>query len=463
MDKERLMEDVTFALSEYVSTANFSDISPYAVHVAKMSTLDTLGAMLAGSTAEGMSELVGLTKDWGGTEQAHLVGFGFKVPAPLAALCNGSMARAREIDDCLDFLPVHPSASTIAALLSFAELRGDMSGRDFLTALGIGQDIIVRMGLTLRKNLLLSGRGNMFDIFGPTAALAKAIGFGPKEVQNTLGISYSFAIGDGQSLLDGAWTVRLQQGLLAQGALLSVLLGAKRFTGPQEFLLGKHGYLNAFEPDPYIEYLTKDLGKTYYGERISFKPYSACRGTHEAIELALRFYMETGGNVASIRHIKVSVSPEIHKLLASPAEVKIKPESSQIAQFSIQFTVAAALIRGDFFLKELEKAAIEDDTILNLAGRVHVEPDPSLRTDFAVGRTVMEIELDKHPTWKGEIDGAFGSPSHPMDFEGLTKKFMKCVPYARYSPKEADLRRLIEMVLDLENVSNISKLMTCIC
>jgi 2-methylcitrate dehydratase PrpD len=457
------MEDITFSLSKYISTAQFGAISPNAITVAKMSTLDTLGAMLAGSTAEGIDKLVGLAKNWGGAEQAHLVGFRLRLPAPLAALCNGAMARAMEIDDCLDFLPVHPSASTIAALLAYAELKRGMSGRDFLTALSIGQDVIVRMGLVLRKNLLMSGRGNMFDIFGPTAALAKAGGFGPKEVQNALGISYSFAIGDGQSLLDGAWTVKLQQGLLAQGALLSVLLSSAGFTGPKDFLLGKHGYLNAFEPDPRIEYLTEGLGNTFNGERISFKPYSACRGTHEAIELALRFHTESDSNMQSIHRVNIRVSPEIHKLLASPAELKIKPESTQIAQFSIQFTVAAALIRGDFFLKELEQETIKNDEILDLAERVYVEPDPSLRTDFAVGRTVMEIELDGKLPWKRQLDVAFGSPAHPMNFEDVTEKFIKCVSCARHMPNETNLRTLIKMVSDLENVSDVSNLITSLC
>lgn len=454
------MEDITYNLCQYISSVSFEDINPNAIAVAKKSTLDTLGAMLAGSNAAGVNTVVDLAKQWRGTEEAHVIGWGDKLPAPLAALCNGTMARAMEIDDCLDFLPVHPSASIVPALLALAEMKGDMSGRDFLTSLAIGQDVIVRMGMTLRQNFLQSGHNNMFDIFGPTAALTTAMKFDPQEVQNALGISFSFAIGDGQSILDGALTVRLQQGLVAQGALLSVLLTSRGFTGAKDFLFGKHGYLVAFEPEPRINHLIKDLGKTFYGEMISYKPFSSCRGTHGAIELALRFRNEIPIDPKSIQRITVWVSPEIDKLLGTPREMKIKPETASVAQFSIQFTVAAALIRGDFFLKELEQESIQKNEILDLAQRIYIEPDPSMRTDFAVGKTMMQIEFEGSPTIKHEIDLPLGSPSRPMRYETCVEKFLKCAPYSIRPLENNRIKELAEMVSRLEDVPNVSTLIS---
>jgi 2-methylcitrate dehydratase PrpD len=231
------------------------------------------------------------------------------------------MARAREIDDCLDFLPVHPSASTVPALLALAEWKGGMSGRDFLTGLAVGQDLMIRMGLSLRRNGLQSGRNNMFRIFGSTAALAKAMGFEVAEVRNALGVAFSFAVGDGQSALDGSLTLRLQQGIAAQGAVLSMLLTSKGFTGAHDFLLGKFGYFRAFEPNPRIEYLTKDLGKSFYGDQISIKPYSACRAAHSAINLALRIRSEEHVDPRSITRVVVRTCPEVYRLAIMEVEV----------------------------------------------------------------------------------------------------------------------------------------------
>ena len=454
------MEDISLKLSQYISQLSFEDISPIALMGAKKSTLDTIAAMLAGSTAPGIEILVDLAKRWGGSEEAHLIGFGFKLPGPLAVWCNGTMARALEIDDCLDFLPIHPSASIVPALLALAELKGGLSGRDFLTAVVVGQDIIIRFGLAVRQNVLQSGRNNLFNIFGPTSALCKAMKFTPEEVQNAMGISFSYAIGDGQCLLDGALTVRLQQGIVAQGALLSVLLASRKFTGARNYLLGEYGYFRAFEPDPKLEYLIQDLGKIFYGERITIKPFSACRGTHAAIELALKFRNETRIDMNSIRRITVWTSPEIYQLLGHPHEVKIKPVSASAAQFSLPFVIAAAIVRGDFFLRELQPGALKDNKILNLAQRVYVKPDPSLRTDFAVGRTVMEIESDGHSTVKRELDMAMGSPSRPIDYEACVGKFMKCEEFSVRQLGKVNLEKLVELVSQLENLPDVSVLIS---
>lgn len=450
------MDDVSFKLAQYISGSKYEDLTSAAIASAKRSSLDTMGAMLAGSTAQGIETVVEMARRWGGSKEAHLVGFGDRLPSPLAAWCNGTMARSLEIDDCVDFLPIHPSASAVPALLVLSEVKKGLSGRDFLTALAIGQDVKIRMGLAVRQNAMQSGRNNMFKIFAPTAALARAMEFDPQKTQNALGISFSFAVGDGQCALDGALTLRLQQGIVAQGALLSVLLSSQGFTGARDFLLGKFGYLRAFEPDPRLEYLTQDLGRKFYGEQITIKPFSACRATHPAIDLALRLRNEANFNIQSIRKVTVRSCPEIHNLVGSPREAKIKPDSVPTAQFSIQFTVAAALVRGDVFLKEIEPESLSDKEILDLARRVYVEPDPSLRTDFVLGRTVMEIELAGQSPVKGEIDLPLGNPSRPMTYEACASKFLKCAYYSVHPLEKRRLEELIEMVSHLEDIPDVS-------
>ncbi|MEE1550795.1 MAG: MmgE/PrpD family protein [Nitrospinaceae bacterium] len=245
-----MIDKISSLVGEHVSKARFEDLSLKAIASAKRSTLDTIGAMIAGSSAPGVDIVVNMAKGWGGTKEALVTGFGIYLPAPAAAWCNGTMARALEIDDCVDFLPVHPSASAVPALFALAEQKRSISGREYLTSLAVGQDLIIRMGLTVKKSAMETGRNNLFKIFGPTAALAHAMKFSPEEAQNALGISFSHAVGDGQCALDGALTLRLQQGIVAQGALLSVHLAAQGFTGAKNFLVGKWGYLKSWEPDP---------------------------------------------------------------------------------------------------------------------------------------------------------------------------------------------------------------------
>ncbi len=454
------MDEISSKIGEYISSATFEDLDIAAIDSAKKSTLDTLGAMIAGSTAPGIEIIVNMATSWGGNGQAHLIGFGDHLPAPIAVWCNASMGRALEIDDCLDFLPVHPSVSTIPCLLAIAELNGGLTGKDFLLSLAVGQDLITRLGLAVCKTFIQSGRNNMFKIFGPTAALAKAMGLNSVQAQNALGIAFSYAVGDGQCFKDGALSSRLQQGIVASGAFISALLSSKKFTGAKDFLLGTYGYLKAFEPNPRLEYLTKNLGKEFMGSQISIKPFSACRGTHASIDLALTFRKNMKPDVKKIERIRVFTSPEIYQLVGAPHDYKISPNSAPDAQFSIQFTVAAAILNGDFFLKELEQSSITDPRILNLAKRIYVEPDPSLRTESAVGRSVMKIDMKGFSPWEMEVETALGSPSHPIDYNYCVSKFMKCASYSANPIDNDRLNKLVDLVYRLEKIKDVSVLVS---
>jgi 2-methylcitrate dehydratase PrpD len=452
------MDEVSAKLSEYISNVTYSDLPDKTIASAKRSTLDTIAAMIAGSSAPGIKTIVDLAQSWGGNQEAYLVGYGHKLPAPIAAWCNGSMARALEIDDVVDFLPIHPSAAAVPALFALAEWKGALSGEDFLTALAVGQDIIIRMGLAVRENAMASGRYNLFKIFGPAAAVASAMNLDSVQTQNALGISFSYGVVDGQCALDGALTLRLQQGIVAQGALLSGILASRDFTGARNFLMGKYGYLIAHEPDPHLKYLTEDLGKKFYGDEITIKPFSACRCTHPAIDLSLDLSNEMNLDPKKIKQIKVYTTPEAHQLVAFPHDFRAKPDCAATAQFSIQYTVAAALIKGDMFLDELEKSNLEDNQILDLANRVTVVPDESLRTDKVLGRTIVEAELNSGELLTKEIEFPLGSPEKPMSLEACSEKMMKCSDYSVRPLKVERLAELVENVKNMEEMENISGL-----
>lgn len=54
--------------------------------------------MLVGRSAPGVGELAASVRAWSGAPEASAPGYGTRVPAPLAALVNGAMARAQDAD-----------------------------------------------------------------------------------------------------------------------------------------------------------------------------------------------------------------------------------------------------------------------------------------------------------------------------------------------------------------------------
>ena len=453
------MDEVSRNLARYVANCRFEDVPGPALQAAKRAVCDTIFAMVAGSSAPGIDVLLDFAGAWGGRGEARVIGTEWRLPAPKAAWCNGAMARALEIDDCVDFLPVHPSASAVPALLAIAELRRGLSGRDFLTALAVGQDVKIRFGLAVRENAMQSGRNNMFKIFGPTAAVARALRLDAEKTQQALGISFSHAVGDGQTALDGGLSLRLQQGIVAEGAVMSGLLAERGFTGARDFLFGKYGYLRAFEPNPNMPPLTDDLGRRFHGDLITVKPYSACRATHAAIDLALALRLKVGASVDAIKRIDIAVSPEVDRLVGAPREARLRPDSAAAAQFSLYHTVATALLRGRLFLEEIEPACYTDGAIRALGERVVVTGDPAMRTESVIGRTRLSATLADGRTLVFESTTPFGSPANPISVEGLAEKARRCAAYCRRKLRPDAVDRIAAAIDGLEAASDAATLL----
>src|SRR5438067_11968565 len=141
------MQGTTARLAEYLAGVTYETLPPAVTTVLKHIVLDTLGTTLAASTlGAGCGELVAVVQRGGGAPDSTLLGFGTKVPAPMAALANGGLAHALNYD-------AGGSAGhlglIVPAPLAAAEPVGAVSGREFLAALAAGEGRAARLALAL--------------------------------------------------------------------------------------------------------------------------------------------------------------------------------------------------------------------------------------------------------------------------------------------------------------------------
>ena len=83
---------------------------------------------------------------WGGTAEATVIGSGDRLPAPAAALVNGTLAHSLDFDDTHLPSVLHPSASVVPAALAAAEATG-ASGAALLAAVAAGVELTNRLGM----------------------------------------------------------------------------------------------------------------------------------------------------------------------------------------------------------------------------------------------------------------------------------------------------------------------------
>ncbi|MFT3820735.1 MAG: MmgE/PrpD family protein [Rubrivivax sp.] len=412
------------AIARHIAGCRLDVMPEGALQAARTSIVDTLASAAAGRSANGIAAMVELVRAWGGSPQARVIGSGLRVPAPLAAWCNGAMSRALELDDCIDALPLHPSAAVLPALLAAFDMVGGLSGAKLLRALVIAQDLFIRFGHAVSLNAMQSGRNNLFKVYAATAGVTAALGLDETRVLNALGIASSYAVADGQCALDGSMALRVQYGNVAQGALQAALLAQAGVTGPERFLTGKFGFFAAFEPDHHLDHLSDGLGKEYKGDRISVKPYACCRATHAAVDLArtARTCIQPADPLEAVRHVDVTVSPEVDRLVGSPAESKTRPATGPAAQFSLHWVIACALLGDRVELADTGPQALNDPKRAALAARVRVVARAENRTDNILGRTDVAITLEDGTQWTGSSTQPLGSPSRPVSTDFLRAK-----------------------------------------
>ncbi len=159
-------------------------------------------------------------------------------------------------------------------------------------------------------------------------------------------------------------------------------------------------------------------------------------------------------NSDEIAEIICTVSPGQIKRNFEPERIKYSPPNGYAAISSIPYMVAASLVAGRLSLKEVTDSKVKDPRIIALARKVKRAEDPSFR-DYQ--NAAVEIRMRDGRSYKHAQTDAVGSPDIPAPREMVENKFRsnadRCL-----SPKNMD--RIIEMVANLESISDINELTT---
>lgn len=184
----------------HVAEARYEDLPDPIVARAKERLADSVGVMSAGARGVGIPGMVDMAKAWGGAEQASIFNYGDKVPARVAAFVNSLQLRSFDFEaiDAEGFLtrwPAHVTSTTVPATLALAEWKA-MSGKDFLLAMLLGDDMACRLTEATRFDPLGCFDGNgTANCLGAAAIASKALGLGAEQTLAAFGIASTWPVG----------------------------------------------------------------------------------------------------------------------------------------------------------------------------------------------------------------------------------------------------------------------------
>jgi 2-methylcitrate dehydratase PrpD len=440
---------------DHITGTQFDDLSEPVVDNAKRFILDSLGVAIAGSSAPGCKEVVELVKLWEGKPEATVLMYGGKIPSPSAAMVNSIMMHALDFDDTLDESALHAHVSVLPAAVAVAESVGKVSGADLINAVTLGVDVVCRLGLATKRPLSWI-RTATCGSFGAAAAAGKVMRLNKEQMVHALGVVYSQTSGNAQCLVDGGLVKRMQPAFSARAGVLSAFLAQRGITGARHFLEGQYGFFNLYEGGDYDrQKLLDDLGNRFEGMKLSIKPYPSCRMTHASIDAVLAIREAHEIEPSEIEEIVLHVSKMVHDMVGSEFTIRDNPQVD--AQFSIPYTVAAGLLRGDVFLEDFEEASIRDPRLLKLTEKVKVVVDPELgERDIMTARLVLKANGKVY----SQVTKAMkGNPLNPMTMDDCTEKFKKCVLYSQKPLAEERVDEILDCLVKLEALKDVTKLM----
>src|SRR3989442_8091645 len=196
------MTSLSRQFARWVVALRYEDLPPAVVDRAKGVTLHSLASVLLGARTPGGRQAVKLiTEEEAGVRSgATIMVDGAKVTKGGAAFANAEMAMASGKWDTFRML-THPGTSIVPGAFVAAETAG-VSGKDFLTGLVAGYEVMERMAADFIPTVMARGfhAGVVFGIFGPAVAAAKILGFTEDQVNSTIALCASLAAGN----LEGA-------------------------------------------------------------------------------------------------------------------------------------------------------------------------------------------------------------------------------------------------------------------
>ena len=453
----------------HIVNCRFEDISKEIIEEKKKNILDTLGVMIAGSSATGCDTVIDEILSIGGRKDAAIPSYAKKIPVHNAAIVNCMMARALDFDDVFPDSIIHIDATSIPTAFVISDFVKGVSGKQFLTAITVAADIAARMGLANFIPSNISGYSFTFQFASIIAAIVsgKVMGLDCEKMQNALGIAYSQLAGNNQGYVDGAMTIRLQQGLSAGAGVLAAILARKGITGAKDIFSGKFGYYNVFAQGKYDpELLTKEIGSTFYGTTNTIKPYPCCTHLHGAIDGILDICEENNISYQDVDKVEIGVNQSGYNICCEPIEKKRRPKSIVDLQFSFNYVIAAALIEGKIDLDSFQESALKKSDILDFGEKAvfpYVEERLNQGSNKSITKTDLKLILADGRIFKKSVPYAKGSKKRPMAMHECEEKFKMCLKKAERPIADESVDKAINGIKNFEEVDDVNQLYSIFC
>ncbi len=409
---------------DHALTLSWDSIPEDARTAAKTFLHDTLCVGVAGSAAPNADAILAVAKTWGEGGVCSVLGRpDVRLPAASAAYVNAFQIHCQEFDCVHEPAVLHPLATVLAALRAEAERSGPYDGQTFLTALIVGVDIAVALGLAPTEPLRFF-RPATAGVFGSVAALARLRGLDRAVALDAFGHALGQASGTMQAHVEGKPALPVQVANASRAAIVAVDLAVAGVKGPQKSIDGPFGYLSLFEGGINLAPVLRDLPDVRRITQVSWKPFPTGRAAHGGL-VALQTLMAQGLSAANLQSLAFIAPPLIQRLVGRPARLGM---DVAYARLCLPWLAAVALTSGEIKLGDFNPERLSDQAIQVLAERITVSAEGTDPAAFTPLRAAA-VTLDGRKIETQVLD-MLGSPANPLTHDQHMQKALRCLTHA---------------------------------
>jgi 2-methylcitrate dehydratase PrpD len=203
--------------------------------------------------------------------------------------------------------------------------------------------------------------------------------------------------------------------------VLAAVAAGRGVTGTLDILEGREGFGAAMSVDPDWTKATRGLGRDYHIVHVTFKNHGCCGHTFPAIDGALHLKRTHGFAHREVRRVRLATYKAGLDIIDNS-----HPEGEYQARFSLQYTVAHALVHGSVRLNAFLPERMRDPAVRALMEKIECVADPELSKGYP-GQRAAQVEIE---TVDGRKFAHFqpyrkGDPELPLTDKELNDKFLE--------------------------------------
>lgn len=435
-------ERVDVQLAKFAVETRYFDIPADLVVFLKHLVLKGVADMVAGASMPHSKKMTALMKERKTSGDAGVIGFGFQTSLWDAVFLNSFFAHAAELEDDAftdaDYRPSGPAwiITVLPVVLGVAQ-KLKLSGKDTILAFAVGLEVIRRTCLssTFHRGLM-QGPGAV----GPAVAASKALGLNIDEMRSAMGLAISAPY---VAIVNYGTTGHyFESALQSKQGVMAAEMAKQGLTGNCD--LPRYLSLLVGEDKERSKEMAVDLGSRWLASDFWIKKFPCSFGAHKSLDLVIELRKKHNLSYDDVETIETT------SRLDRP-----NPKDAEEAQVSIQHTLGAAILDGDYNLSHLTDEGLFGSRMKEARAKVKIVPGAqgSLLTGTP-DRIVIRMKDGRE--FAEERAFPIGSYKDRMT-EGqqrdLYRKFTAGVLSTEHIEKTAD------MILNLEELNDIEELM----